>query len=95
MKSKTKQPHIWQIDDDVYFIDETECPGQIPGITRGTVEEIKRDALRVRTAPGEYSLLWVDRDACYSEADDLYEVLKTHMERQFKKLKRGNSNDAN
>lgn len=84
MKQKQKTKQKWQIDDLVYFLDDdTEGRGAFRSMLRGTVEEITRDAVRVKIRAGNYeNLLWVENDNAYASADELRAAVQAHLEKQ-------------
>ena len=89
MKMKTtKQKHIWQIDDVVYFVDETSIFGLFPHIGKGTVHEIHRDVLRVKIGEHDYDYISVQTDKCYNDLDQLFCDLQEHLIRERKRIEK-------
>lgn len=78
-----KQKHKWQIDDLVYFLDQTSQIGEFPMMYRGIIEELKRDCVRVILSfKNHTNLVWVDNDKVFASTEDLMEALKVHMAKQ-------------
>ena len=78
-----KQKQKWQIDDLVYFLEETGTNGEFPNMLRGTVEEIRRDCVRIKiTYKDATNLLWVDSDKVFASAEDLRGAMRAHLAKQ-------------
>lgn len=80
---KQKQKQKWQIDDLVYFLGETSTNGDFPNMLMGTVEEIRRDSVRIKiTYKDATNLLWVDSDKVFASAEDLRGAIRAHLAKQ-------------
>ena len=78
-----KQKQKWQIDDQVYFLDQTSNIGEMPEMYRGTIEELKRDSVRVKLVfKAHTNLVWVDNDKVFASADALSKALCAHLAKQ-------------
>lgn len=84
MKQKQKPKQKWQIDDLVYFLDDDiDGRGAFRNMLRGTVEEITRNAIRVKINAYSYeNLLWVENDNAYASADELRAAVQAHLAKQ-------------
>ena len=83
----------WNIDDTVYFLDETCENGEFPEICKGKVEEIHRDKIRVKVPPkySDYSdtegnLLFVRKEYCFKSLKALCNKLKEHINNETQRL---------
>lgn len=86
--TNTEQKHIWQIDDVVYYVDESPVYGKFPSIGKGTVHEIHRDYIRVKTADPVYEYVSVDTRLCYCKLDRLFEDLQAWFLKERKRLEK-------
>lgn len=86
MKNKTR--HIWEIDDVVYYLNETDKAGDVPEISKGYVEEIRRDWIRVKEiySNGDYNLTWIPREAACTDINDLCDYAINLIEEQRRKF---------
>ena len=84
MKARSNQETkpYWDIDDTVYFLGETDR-GLFPHVYKGTVEEIRRDCLRIKVpsdlSPEDTNFIWVDRGSCYKSMQVLASLLVNHL----------------
>ena len=84
MKKKTNE---WHIDDTVYFLEETSHNGDFPNIMKGTIEEIKRDCVRVKIkGTGWENLVWVDSDRVFQFGGMLLNKLEKHLADEIAKI---------
>ena len=78
-----KQKQKWQIDDLVYFLDQTSQIGEFPTMYRGSIEELKRNCVRIKLSfKAHTNLVWIDNDKVFASAEDLIGALKVHMAKQ-------------
>lgn len=86
MKKKNKTNN-WHIDDVVFFLEETDHNGEFPVVRKGTVEEIRRDCLRILLkGEGWENLVWVDADYVFTTGGNLMRALEKHIEDQVAEL---------
>ena len=87
MKTTTKQKHNWHIDDTVFYLEETSHNGEFPRMMKGTVEEIKRDCIRVKiSGTGWENLVWVDSDKAFKTGGILLDRLANQLSAEIEKL---------
>lgn len=86
--TNTKQKHIWEIDDVIYYLNETDKAGDVPEISKGYVEEIRRDSIRVKEiySNGDYNLTWIPREAACTDINDLCDYVINNIEEQRRKF---------
>ena len=81
------KPSPWEIDDCVYYLEATH-EGDFPCIRRGWIEEIHRNALRLRPAVhGSTDLcVYVPMSQCFRDVKDLLTMLKYHLNKETTRL---------
>ena len=81
------KPMPWEIDDVVYYLDESDR-GHFPEIRRAHVEEIHRSTLRLRPAGTveRDNLVFVDRGLCYRDVEKLLATLRNHLNNETTRL---------
>lgn len=85
--SEDLKPMPWEIDDIVYYLDETDR-GHFPTIQRGRVEEIHRNSLRLRP-DGKVerdNFVFADSSCCFRDVKDLLTLLKYHLNNETTRL---------
>lgn len=88
MKTTNKTRHTWEIDDVVYYLNETDNAGDVPEISQGYVEEIRRDYICVKEIynNGDYNLKLIPREAVYTDINDLCDYAINNIEEQRRKF---------
>ena len=79
------KPMPWEIDDIVYYLDDT-AKGEFPTIIKGKVEEIHRSNLRIIPEHDKLNLVYVSSDRCFRDVKDLLTMLKFHLNNETTKL---------
>ena len=80
---KTLLVNDWKIDDLVYFLPVACETGELPTMWRGTVEEIKRNSLRVKVQLEDSdNLVWIKPEYCFKSAEDLRAAVRAHLTQQ-------------